>query len=164
MPTIDATISQLMLLGLFTCILFAMRQTGAIAALAPFLKETPDVRVLLVRALRLARRVANAPFALAQRKTVTEIAEDVHFFVFIGLMIYLITITIVIVLSLRLVKNWARNESTSLLRFFFWFCFAIFKDESSAQAKDLFESQQTIVACGKARVPEAHCACSIHSF
>jgi hypothetical protein len=26
LPTIDATISQLMLLGLFTCILFALRQ------------------------------------------------------------------------------------------------------------------------------------------
>jgi hypothetical protein len=70
MPTINATIrfffrlsitmtqafavSQLMLLGLFTCILFAMRKSGLIAAMAPIFNEQPDVMIARRRCCVLA--------------------------------------------------------------------------------------------------------------
>ena len=88
LPVLEAVFAQLMLLGLFSCILFASHKAGLMEALVPLLKDSAHV--------------------------IGEKAEDVHFLLFIGLMIYVVTITVVILISVQLVRGWGRNETRGL--------------------------------------------------
>ena len=58
LPVLEATFAQLMLLGLFSCILFASHKAGLMKALEHVLKDSAHV--------------------------IGEKAEDVHFMLFIG--------------------------------------------------------------------------------
>jgi hypothetical protein len=145
--SINNRIAQLMLLGLFSFLFFIANKVHAskVYVFCFTAKTVPTFANILVQALQ--------GFLKEETTVIVEIAEIVHFLVFIGcnfflfvlgrkvllivvqivdlfvctivVIIYVGTITTVVVISVHLVRSWSRNETYEDDYFSFQFCFRI---------------------------------------